>query len=439
MTEALPAGISHRRVLRIAIPIVVSNATVPILGAVDTGVVGQLGEAAPIGAVGIGAIIITTLYWFFGFLRLSTSGQTAQARGKRNEAEVSILLTRSLAVGLAAGLLLILIQVPVVGAAFLIAPVSPEVEALASDYIRIRIHSAPAAICLFGIIGWLIALERTKSVLILQLVMNGINIVLDVVFVLWLDFGVRGVAIATLIAEFSGLAIGLWLCRHAFGNRVLLSRKRVFDIAELKRMALVNFDILLRNLLIECAFVSFLFLAADFGDITLAANQVLLQFLHVTAYAMDGFAFSAEALVGLSIGARTRGELRRSVVYSSIWAGVAVILLSVVFALFGPFLIDVMTTASDVRSETRNYLPWLVALPLIGAPSWMLDGIFVGAMRTRDMRNSMAISVIAYGLCLLALLPSMANHGLWAALLIFFVARAVTLGLRYPALEGMAN
>ena len=231
MTEASSAGISHRLVLRIAIPIVLSNATVPILGAVDTGVVGQLGQAAPIGAVGIGAIIITTLYWFFGFLRLSTSGQTAQARGKGNEAEVSILLVRSLAVGLAAGLLLILIQVPVVGAAFLIAPVSPEVEALASDYIRIRIHSAPAAICLFGIIGWLIALERTKSVLILQLVMNGINIVLDVVFVLWLDFGVRGVAFATLIAEFSGLAIGLWLCRRAFGNRARLRRKRVFDLA----------------------------------------------------------------------------------------------------------------------------------------------------------------------------------------------------------------
>ncbi|MCE2522780.1 MAG: MATE family efflux transporter [Rhodobacteraceae bacterium] len=438
MTEFSPEGITHRRILKIAIPIVLSNATVPILGAVDTGVVGQLGEAAPIGAVGIGAIIITTLYWFFGFLRLSTSGQTAQARGKKDQNDVSILLIRSLAVGLAAGILLICIQIPVAKAAFLIAPVSPEVESLASDYIRIRIHSAPAAICLFGIVGWLIALERTKSVLVLQIVMNGINIVLDLVFVLWLDLGVRGVAVASLIAEFSGVALGLWLCRNAFSNRALLNRNRVFAIVELRRMAIFNFDILVRNLLIECAFVSFLFIAADFGDVTLAANQILLQFLHITAYALDGFAFSAEALVGLSIGARTRSELRRSVIYSSMWAGIGVLVLALMFAVFGPFLIDLMTTASDVQAETRKYLPWMVALPLIGAPSWMLDGIFVGAMRTRDMRNSMAISVVVYGLTLLVLLPAIANHGLWAALLAFFVARGITLGMRYPALEGVA-
>ncbi len=439
MTESPAARITHRRILRIAIPIVLSNATVPILGAVDTGVVGQLGEAVPIGAVGIGAIIVTTLYWFFGFLRLSTSGLTAQARGKRDGIEIAILLSRSLAIGLAAGFLLICLQFPILKASFLIAPGSAEVEALASEYIRIRIFSAPAAICLFGIIGWLIALERTKSVLILQLVMNGINIVLDLIFVLWLDFGVRGVASATLIAEFSGLLLGLWLCRSAFLTDGWRDRQRVFAAPELRRMAVVNFDILVRNFLVECAFVSFLFLAADFGDTTLAANQILIQFLHVTAYALDGFAFSAEALVGLSFGARTRGELRRSVVFSSLWAGVAVLFLAAGFALFGPLLIDVMTTAPGVRAEARNYLVWIIALPVIGAPSWMLDGIFVGAMRTRDMRNGMAISVAAYGLSLLAFLPALASHGLWAALLVFFVVRAVTLGLRYPALEAGAG
>ncbi len=439
MTESPAARITHRRILRIAIPIVLSNATVPILGAVDTGVVGQLGEAVPIGAVGIGAIIVTTLYWFFGFLRLSTSGLTAQARGKRDGIEVAILLSRSLAIGLAAGFLLICLQFPILKASFLIAPGSAEVEALASEYIRIRIFSAPAAICLFGIIGWLIALERTKSVLILQLVMNGINIVLDLIFVLWLDFGVRGVASATLIAEFSGLLLGLWLCRSAFLTDGWRDRQRVFAAPELRRMAVVNFDILVRNFLVECAFVSFLFLAADFGDTTLAANQILIQFLHVTAYALDGFAFSAEALVGLSVGARTRGELRRSVVISSLWAGVAVMFLAAGFALFGPLLIDVMTTAPGVRAEARNYLAWIIALPVIGAPSWMLDGIFVGAMRTRDMRNGMAISVAAYGLSLLVFIPALASHGLWAALLVFFVVRAVTLGLRYPALEAGAG
>ena len=431
-------SITHRRVLGIAVPIVLSNATVPILGAVDTAVVGQLGEAAPIGAVGIGAIIITTLYWFFGFLRFSTSGQTAQARGKGDPSEISVLLSRCLAVGLASGALLYCIQLPIFRAAFILAPVSQEVESLASGYVSIRIHSAPAAICLFGIIGWLIALERTRSVLVLQFAMNGINVVLDLVFVLWLDFGVRGVATATVIAEYSGLALGLWLCRSTFQTRDWRRWQRVFAAAELRRMALVNLDILLRNLFIEIAFVSFMFLGARYGDLTLAANQILLQFLHVTAYALDGYAFSAEALVGLSVGARTVKQLRRSVLLSSLWAGVTVVLLSLAFLLFGQYLIDIMTNAPDVRVEARQYLFWMAALPIIGAPSWMLDGIFVGAMRTRDMRNGMALSVVVYGLFLLILLPPMGNHGLWAAILVFFIARAVTLGLRYPALENSA-
>ena len=440
MNSADSSGaIGHRRILKIAIPIVLSNATVPILGTVDTGVVGQLGEAAPIGAVGIGAIILSTIYWLFGFIRLSTTGQTAQARGKHSNDDVAILLARSLAVGVAAGLLLICFQLPLTYAAFLVAPVSPEVEALASDYMRIRLHSAPAAIGLFGIIGWLIAVERTRAVLVLQIAMNSINIILDLAFVLWLDFGVRGVAAATLIAEYSGLALGLWLCRDALRNRILLDRRRVLSLAELRRMAAVNFDILLRNFMIECAFVSFLFLAADFGDLTLAANQILLQFLFITAYALDGFAFSAEALVGLSVGARTRRQLRRSAMYSSFWAFVTAALLCLAFTALGPQLINILTTSQEVRAESLQFLPWMIALPIVGAPSWMLDGIFIGAMRTRAMRNGMAISVGSYWLSLLILLPAFGNHGLWAGLMIFFIIRALTLGLRYPALESMAS
>ncbi len=438
MTDTV-GGITHRRVLGIAVPIVLSNATVPILGAVDTGVVGQLGEAAPIGAVGIGALVLTTIYWLFGFLRMGTSGLTSQARGRGDRTEVKVLLSRSLAIGLAAGLVLIMLQYPIFKTALLIAPASTEVETLASQYVRIRIYSAPAAICLMGMIGWLIAVERTRSVLVLQLVMNGINIVLDLVFVLWLDFGVRGVAVATVIAEFSGLALGLWLCRDAFVGGILRSWRRILSGAELRRMAVINADILLRTLLLEAAFVSFLFLAADFGDRTLAANQILLQFLHITANALDGFAFSAEALVGLTVGARTRHQLRRVVMLTSLWAGMTVLVLAAAFALFGPLAIDIMTTSPEIRSEARQYLVWVVALPIIGAPSWMLDGIFVGGMRTRDMRNAMLISVLVYALSLVILVDSFGSHGLWAALLVLFVARAVTLGSRYPSLENAAT
>ena len=203
-------------------------------------------------------------------------------------------------------------------------------------------------------------------------------------------------------------------------------------------MAVINADILLRTLFLEAAFISFLFLAADFGDLTLAANQVLLQFLHITAYALDGFAFSAEALVGLTVGARTRQQLRRAVMLTSLWAGMTVLVLAAGFALFGPLAIDVMTTSPEVRSEARRFLVWIVALPIIGAPSWMLDGIFVGAMRTRDMRNAMLVSVLVYALSLVILVGLLGSHGLWAALLVLFVARAVTLGARYLSLEGTA-
>ncbi len=432
--------ITHRRVLNIAVPIVISNSTVPILGIVDTGVVGQLGQAAPIGAVGIGAIILTTVYWFFGFLRISTSGLAAQARGQQDQPELSALLIRGLLIAAAAGLVLILSQTPILNSAFLIAPASIEVEVLARQYTEIRVFSAPAAIAIFAITGWLIALERTRSVLVLQVVTNGINIVLDLVFVLWLDFGVRGVAVATVIAECSGLALGIWLCRNGFSDGHWRNPKLIFSSVKLMRMASMNRDILIRNLLIECAFVSFLFLAADIGDLALAANQILFQFLHVTAYALDGFAFSAEALVGVSVGARTRSNLRRAALLSSFWAGVAGLLLAAGFATFGPTAINILTNAPEVQAETKRFLFWAALAPIIGGPSWMLDGIFIGATRTRDMRNSMAISTIFYALSIVILLPVFGNHGLWASIHIFFLARAITLGLRYFALEnGIAN
>ncbi len=439
MNESMFQAVTHRRVLKVALPIVVSNATVPILGAVDTGVIGQLGEAAPIGAVGIGSIILTTLYWFFGFLRMGISGLTAQARGRGDRKELAALLMRGLLIGTAAGGLLVVLQGPVLNAGFLAAPASVEVESLADEYASIRILSAPAAISLFAVTGWLIALERTRSVLILQIVTNGINIILDLLFVLWLDFGVRGVASATVIAETTGLTLGLWLCRSAFAEPGWRDWPRIFDRMKLKRMAALNTDILIRNLLIEVTFVSFLFLAADFGDLTLAANQILLQFLHITAYALDGFAFAAEALVGLSIGARRRSELRRSVMLAGLWCGVTTLILSFGFAALGPVGIDILTTAGDVRSESRIYLPWVVAAPLIGAPSWMLDGIFIGATRTRDMRNGMLISTAVYSASVLVLIPVFGNHGLWASIMIFFAARAVTLGVRYLSLESDAD
>ena len=427
--------INNRRVLAIAIPIVLSNITVPILGAVDTAVIGQLGKAAPVAAVGVGAIIITAFYWIFGFLRMGTTGLVAQSLGAKDENEVRAYLLRALLLGFLAGFTILLLRKSLIEIGFWVSPASIEVEGLAANYFLIRVWSAPAAIALYGVIGWLIALERTKSVLILQLFMNGVNVLLDLWFVLGLNWGIEGVAIATVIAEVSALVLGLFLCLERFKDQSWPKLQVIFDMQRLKNMLSVNFDILLRSIMLEAIFVSFLLLGGNFGDAKLAANQVLLQFLHITAHGLDGFAFAAETLVGQAIGQKNRSRFRASVVASAKLALVLSLLMAVTFLLVGPSLIDLMTTAEDVRIEAKSYLFFVVLVPILGISAWMLDGIFIGATRTKDMRNMMAISLVFYVFSLIIFIPHFENTGLWLALLISFITRGITLGLRYPHLE----
>jgi len=441
MTEVgtASAPITHRRVLAIALPIVLSNATVPILGAVDVGVVGQMGQAAPIGAVGIGAVILASVYWIFGFLRMGTSGLVAQAYGAGDVVESGAVLGRALLIGLVAGAGFILLQGALAWAAFQIAPASAEVEALARRYIGIRIWGAPATIALYAITGWLIAVERTRAVLVLQLWINGVNIGLDLWFVLGLGWGVPGVAGATLIAEWTGLGLGLWLCRDAFApglHRAI--RARLADATRLREMARVNTDIMIRSVVLQASFTTFVFLGAGQGDVTLAANQVLLQFLEITAYALDGFAFAAESLVGQAVGARERGRVRRASVLTSQWGVTGSVLLGLVFWFAGPGIIDLMAGDPAVQETARVYLPWVAIGPLIGIASWMFDGIFIGATLTREMRNAMLASVLVYVAALALLLPTLGNHGLWASLAVLNTARGLTMAMFYPRVEAKA-
>lgn len=438
MIQALTADeITHRRILKIAIPILLSNATVPILGAVDTGVIGQLGEVAPIGAVGLGSIIITTIYGLFGFLRMGTSGLASQEKGKGDDYELSMIIFRSLMIGFVLGVLVLILHFQLFYLVMKIVPASPEVERLTEEYVSIRIFSAPAAIATYGITGWLIAQERTQSVLVLQLAMNGLNVILDILFVLGLNYGVEGVAYATLIAEWFALFLGLYLCREALWIKFWEEIHRIFDRAKFNRMVSVNSDILIRSLFLGLALVSFLFLSSDFGDITLAANQILLQFLFFTAYALDGFAFSSETLVGQSIGAENKPAVRKSSLLTSVWGMITAVIVALVFALTGPMIITIMTTEPMVRIEAMNYLWWVVLVPIIGGPSWFLDGIFIGATKTREMRNGMMISFFFYVIALVITMPTMENAGLWLSLYILFILRALTLGLKYPSLERM--
>lgn len=427
--------VTHRRILAIALPIVASNATVPLLGVVDTAIIGQLGQAAAIGAVGLGAVILSSLYWILGFLRMATTGLAAQARGAGDTAESSALLVRALAIAGAAGLGFILLQGPLIAGALRLAPASPEAEALARSYLGIRIWGAPATIAGYAVTGWLIASERARAVLALQLATNLLNVFLSVSFVLWFDWGVPGVAGATLLAEWAGLVLGLRLCRDAFAGQGWRDRTRLLAPDRLRRMARVGGDILIRSVVLQGSFTAFVFLGAGLGDVTLAANQILLQFLSVTAYALDGFAFAAESLVGQAVGAGRRDVLRRTVLLSGAWGVAGAVVLSTLFALAGPACIALMTTAPEVQAAARADLPWLVLAPLAGVGAWILDGIFIGATRTRDMRNAMLLSVAVYGGALAVFLPAFGNDGLWLALTFLNLARAVTLGIRYPELE----
>lgn len=256
---------------------------------------------------------------------------------------------------------------------------------------------------------------------------------------LGLGWGIEGVATATLIAEWSGLALGLYLCRAVFKRPHWLNMPNVFDKEKLKRMALVNTDMLIRSVLLQSIFITFLFFGAGLGDLTLAANQVLIQFLEITAFALDGFAFAAEALVGSALGAKRRADLRRGAMLTSLWGGIVCAGLAAGFWAYGPWLIDVMTTAPDVRQEARVFLIYMVLSPIFGVACWMLDGIFIGATRTRDMRNMMLISAAVYFCAVYVLMPVYGNHGLWIAMLISFIARGITLAVKYPALEASAD
>lgn len=419
--------LTHRRVLTIALPIVASNVTVPLLGLVDTAVVGQLGQAAPIGAVGLGAVILSAFFWMFGFLRMGTTGLTAQAHGAGDAAETGAILKRGLLVAFAAGALLIALQLPLTWAAFRLAPGSPEVEGMAARYLHIRIWGAPATIGMYALTGWLIAIERTRAVMALQMLTNGANILLDLWFVLSLGWGVPGVAFATLIAEWSGLGFGLWLCRA--GLRA--TGARIFDALKLRRMARVNSHIMLRSILLQGCFTAFLFLSAGRGDLAIAANQILLQFLEIMAYLLDGFAFAAEALVGQAFGARAREGLGRAVRLTSSWGVGGALLMAGLFAAAGPAIIDLMTTAPDVRAEARLYLPWVIASPLIAIAAWMFDGIYIGATFTREMVLTAAFSALTYALAVWLTWP-MGNHGLWLSLMIFNAARGLSQAALYP-------
>jgi MATE family multidrug resistance protein len=434
-----PAPLTRRAVIEQAWPIMVGQASVPLVGLVDTLVIGRSGNAAALAGVALGAAIIDLVFWSFGFLRMGLSGLVAQATGAGDHDEVDALLLRGTVLGLAIGALLWVLTVPIMAAGFLALPPGGDVAGPARAFVSARFYGAPASLALFAINGWLIGRRRTGLALVLQLALNAANIAFDVTLVWHFGLGARGVGLGTAAAEWVALAVAIALAlgpggaqpialiRRA-GLRVLVARDK------LARLFAVNRDVMIRTVALLIVFTWFARAGARLGAVTLAANYVLMQFIAIGAFVLDAFALTAEERVGHAIGAGSRDGFDRALRLTGEFALGGGAVLAVLFLVAGPWGVAAITTDARVRALALTFLPYAALAPLAGAPAWLLDGVFIGATAGRALRNAALASTVGYLVCDYALRP-LGDAGVWLALLISYFFRGGTLALLLPALR----
>lgn len=439
MAHDFTKPLTHGTVLTVAVPIMLSNVSEPLIGVVNTAVIGRLGDPALMGGVAIGGVIFAFLFWGFGFLRLSTSGMSAQATGARDDAALAALIYRSLIIAFVIGMGILAAAPLIKPWTFVLMGGSEAVQSAGKEYFSWRIYSAPAALANFAILGWFIGQSRTITAFVVQLALNVTNMALSAYLVLALRWEVAGVGIAATCAEYLALVFGLVLV--ALRLRQLgrgFDARAVFDGVQFRRIISANADLMIRTLLLLFAFAWFAARGARMDDLTVAANAVLLNFFEVAAYMTDGFAYAAEALVGQSIGARNQTRYRQSIRLSTIWGMGFGILAGLIIWFAGEPLIRLMTTNEAVVQLALAHLGWAALTPALGAACFLYDGIFTGALATREMRNMMVFSTLAYLGAWWLLEPVFGNHGLWMALCVFFVARGLSFASRLPAIERRA-
>ena len=413
--------VTRSTVLFIAWPIILSNISTPLLGLVDTAVIGNLGEPALIGAIAIGAMMFSFLFWGFGFLRMGTTGLIAQARGAKNGEEVRAAFYRALFLAVSIGIILLLLQGPIGTAAFSLIDGSREVESAAATYFQIRIWAAPVSLTYLVVLGYLLGHQKSTAILWVQLLLNG--------------WDVAGIAAATVIAETLATTVGLFMVfshMKATYGKVGIDTRFLTNIEALSRTLTVNRDIMIRTLCLIFAFAWFTNQGAASGDILLATNAILMQFVSFSAFFLDGYALAAESLVGTAVGGRNRIQYDVTVRYINELGLATAAALSLGFLVTGPYIIDILTNIEEIRMSAREYFPWVIAAPLVSLWCYLLDGVFIGATCTREMRNAMILSLIVYLLAFAILHPAFGNHGLWLSLYVYFIARAVTLLLYLP-------
>jgi putative MATE family efflux protein len=429
-----PFEVTHAAVFRLAVPMTLAYLSVPLIGVVDTAVIGQLGEAALIGGIAIGAIVLDIVFNTCNFLRAGTTGLTAQAVGAGDAKEIVSVLVRALIVAavLSAGILAL--QVPLIALGTWFMDPQPGVAGAMHDYLSVRIWQTPLTLADYALLGWLVGLGRAGIVLAVQTLLAILNIVLSLWFVLGLDLGVPGVAWASVLAEAIVVAVQVPVALRLAPLAERPSLARIRDRGGFSRLIGVNRDIMIRSFALLFAFAFFTRQGAQFGAVVLAANAILMHFFILGGYFLDGFATAAEQLSGRAVGARFRPAFERTVRLTTLWGLGTGVALSLVYLVFGGLIIDLMTTAADVRVTARTFLIWAVLTPIAGAIAFQMDGIFIGATWSRDMRNMMLLSVVVYLAAWAALTPLLGNHGLWMALLIFLGARSVSFHWRMRSL-----
>ena len=431
----LSRPLTHRDILSISLPIILSNVTTPLVGLVDTAVIGQSGSAALMGGVAIGATLFSMLFWAFGFLRMGTSGLTAQSYGAGDRAEVAACLQRAIIIALVMGVVIVLLRGPVGALSLWLLGGTPEVRAAAHRYYEIRVWCAPVTLVNYAILGWFVGLGLAGRAFVIQILLNAVNMGLCILFVLSLGYGVAGAAWATVLAETVSAAAGLLLAYQQLRRTGgLADLQQTLQRSQLAKALSIGGNIMVRTLCLMFAFSFFTAQGARMGDVVLAANALLFDLFSVAAYFLDGFSHAAETFVGQAIGARRRERLIEAVRLSGLWSAALSVVAGAGLMLSGAALIDLMTKSVDVREAARSFLPWTALSPVLGCVAFLFDGVFIGATRGADMRNMMIVSLVCYLAAVFLLVPHYGNHGLWAALMVFFAVRGATLGARYPAL-----
>lgn len=423
---------TDRQILHIALPSIVSNITVPLLGLIDVSIVGHLGAASYIGAIAVGGMLFNMIYWLFGFLRMGTGGLTAQAYGRHDLQEVTRILLRSLSISLLLALVLLLLQYPIRNIAFMCMDTSEEVRQLATLYFHICIWGAPATLGLYGFTGWYIGMQNSRFPMFIAITQNIVNIAASLFFVFVLKMKVEGVALGTLVAQYAGLGMAclLWLAYYR-PLRKYLRQKALFNRTEMKRFFQVNRDIFFRTLCLIAVTVFFTSTGAAYGDVVLAVNALLMQLFTLFSYFMDGFAYAGEALSGKYIGAKDNQSLRLTIRHLFKWGIALSLLFTLLYGAGGKSFLGLLTNDTSVISASEEYIYWVLAIPLAGFSAFLLDGICIGATATHLMLRSMLVASASFFLLYYGLHDTLGNHALWMAFIVYLALRGIVQAFYY--------